>query len=107
MEVRPRQIAPAVDANENCPYLDWVDSLAGQKIHGIIINRIDRVKLGNFGDRKSVGDGVSELRIELNPGYRIYYAEDGDSVVMLGGGTKRHQQRDIKRAKELWSYWNA
>ena len=65
--------------------------------------RLARVRAGNFGDCKSVGSGVFELRIALGPGLRIYYGLHGRQVVvLLGGGDKRTQPRDIRRAQELW-----
>ena len=65
--------------------------------------RIDRLELGNFGDCKGVGGGVSELRINLGPGYRIYYGRDGgDLVILLGGGTKVRQARDIELCRSFW-----
>jgi putative addiction module killer protein len=65
--------------------------------------RLARVRAGNFGDCKSVGGGVFELRIPLGPGLRVYYGLRGQEiVVLLGGGDKRGQQRDIRRAQELW-----
>ncbi len=67
-------------------------------------SRIDRLELGNFGDHKGVGRGVSELRIHFGPGYRVYYARDGDDLVLLlVGGTKSRQTRDIQQAQALWS----
>jgi len=58
---------------------------------------------GNFGDSKSVGDGVQELRMHFGAGYRVYYGRDGDTIViLLGGGSKRGQSRDIKAAKRRW-----
>jgi putative addiction module killer protein len=65
-----------------------------------------QVEAGNFGDVKPVGDGVSELRIHVGPGYRVYCASHGKSVViLLCGGAKSSQETDIKRAKELWAEW--
>ena len=66
--------------------------------------RIDRIRLGNFGDYKSLGAGVYELRLNFGAGYRIYYGRDGlDIVVMLVAGTKNQQSRDISLAKACWS----
>lgn len=68
-----------------------------------IQTRIDRVELGNFGDHKRVGKGVSELRIDFGPGYRVYYGADGkELVILLAGGTKRRQARDIAVAQACW-----
>jgi putative addiction module killer protein len=65
--------------------------------------RLARVRAGNFGDCKSVGDGVFELRIALGPGLRVYYGLHGQKIVVLiGGGDKRSQTRDIRRAHDLW-----
>ena len=65
--------------------------------------RLERVRLGNLGDWKAVGEGVSELRIEAGPGYRVYYGQDGKSIViLLCGGSKATQTRDIKHAKLYW-----
>ena len=64
--------------------------------------RIRRIALGNFGDVKPVGDGISELRIDHGPGYRVYLTQQGDTVViLLAGGDKSSQRRDIERAKRL------
>ena len=65
--------------------------------------RIDRLELGNFGDWRSVGEGVSELRVDFGPGYRVYYGRDGaELVILLGGGTKKRQARDIELARKFW-----
>ena len=67
-----------------------------------IAKRIDRIALGNFGDAKSVGGGVSELRFTFGPGYRVYYTRRGDIVViLLCGGDKGSQEQDIERAKAI------
>lgn len=58
---------------------------------------------GNFSNVKSVGAGVSEYRLNFGPGYRVYFGKDGDTlVILLGGGTKKRQSRDIEKAQELW-----
>lgn len=68
-----------------------------------IVARIERVKLGNFGDHKSVGNGVYEMRITKGKGYRIYYARKGDiTYLLILGGDKSSQEQDIKNAKALW-----
>jgi putative addiction module killer protein len=71
--------------------------------------RLNRIRLGNFGDCKSVGRGVEELRIDFGPGYRLYYGRQGSTVVvLLGGGDKRTQTRDIRIAQKFWEeYLNA
>ena len=66
-------------------------------------SRIDRVMVGNFGDHRGLGQGVSELRLHFGPGYRVYYGRDGhDLVIVLAGGTKKRQAGDIARAQALW-----
>ena len=68
-----------------------------------IQTRIDRMEFGNFGDCKSVGRGVFELRVDFGPGYRLYFGQDGDDlVILLGGGTKKRQSRDIAQAHSHW-----
>ncbi|MFW5880631.1 MAG: type II toxin-antitoxin system RelE/ParE family toxin [Spirochaetota bacterium] len=65
---------------------------------------VRRMESGNFGDSKSVGEGVRELRIDFGPGYRVYYGIDkGRVVLLLGGGTKRGQSRDIRNAIDRWT----
>ena len=67
-----------------------------------ILIRLRRVSLGNFGDARPVGEGVSELRVDYGPGYRVYFLRRGETlVVLLGGGDKRTQSRDIQRAIAL------
>ena len=73
------------------------------QVRARVQTRIDRIELGNFGDHHGVGSGVFELRLNFGPGYRIYYGLDGDElVILLGGGSKRLQQRDIDMAKVRW-----
>lgn len=92
--------------NGRVPFDDWFDSLRDMRFQAAVDSRLARVRAGNFGDRKSVGGGVCELRINAGPGLRIYYGEYGkELVILLGGGDKATQARDINRAKQLWEQW--
>jgi putative addiction module killer protein len=80
----------------------WLRKLRDLQALARIQIRIRRLSLGNFGDVKSVGEGVSELRIDYGPGYRVYLTRIGSQIVLLlAGGTKRTQQKDIDRAKVM------
>ena len=85
----------------------WIKSLRDPQAKAKVAIRIRRLSLGNPGDVKPVGEGVSELRIDYGPGYRVYFIQDGPVVVvvLLCGGDKRTQQRDIEQAKALASQW--
>ena len=90
------------------PFLDWLNGLRDVKARATIRARLDRVRLGNLGDSKSIGDGVHELRITFGPGYRVYFGQDGLLlVVLLCGGDKGSQKRDIAKAKTLWREYHA
>lgn len=79
----------------DCPFASWFDAL-DTKATLKVRTAVARMETGNVGDSKSVGDGVSERRIDAGPGYRNYFGRDGDKlIVLLVGGTKRRQQRDI------------
>lgn len=83
---------------------EWLQALRDERARGRIVRRIDRLRFGNFGDAKSVGEGVSELRVDHGPGYRIYFTRFGPTLVLLlCGGDKGSQSRDIARAKSLAS----
>jgi putative addiction module killer protein len=80
----------------------WLDRLKDSKVRGAIAERIKRLSFGLLGDFKAIGDGVIELRIDFGAGWRLYYTQVGTQiVVLLAGGSKRTQKRDIKRAKAL------
>jgi putative addiction module killer protein len=86
------------------PFSDWEDGL-DKKMRAIVKNRLDRVTLGNFGDAKMIkgGGGIWELVIDHGPGYRIYFGKQGSAVVLLlTGGEKKSQDRDIIKAKQYW-----
>jgi len=84
------------------PYRDRFERIADEKIKLKLDARVARMRGGNFGDSKPIGDGASENRIDFGPGYRIYYGVDGKKVILLGLGDKSTQDEDIKRAKACW-----
>ena len=85
------------------PFSVWLAALKDARARARIRARLNRVRLGNFGDCKNVGDGVSELRVDYGPGYRVYFGKEAHRiVVLLCGGDKRRQSSDIDRAKAYW-----
>jgi putative addiction module killer protein len=83
-------------------FTTWLDGLKDNKVRGAVTERIKRLTFGLLGDFKAIGDGVIELRIDFGAGWRLYYTQFGAQiVVLLAGGSKRTQERDIKRAKAL------
>jgi putative addiction module killer protein len=85
------------------PFLEWLLNLKDIKARATIRARLNRLELGNFGDCKCIGSGVLELRVAFGPGYRVYLGRDGSTVVvLLCGGDKGSQFRDIAKAKVLW-----
>jgi putative addiction module killer protein len=89
--------------NGRAPFKDWLLSLRDTQTRARIQSRIDRLRLGNFGDYQSVGNGVFELRIHFGSGYRVYFALHGAQVVLLlCGGDKNTQVRDIAEAQRYW-----
>lgn len=90
-------------ADGDKPFVRWLERLSDAAARSRIRIRLARLALGNFGDSEGVGDGVIELRIDWGPGYRVYCARLGQMIVLLlCGGDKRTQQKDIKRAKDFF-----
>ena len=96
------EIQEYVDEQGRSPFAEWFDGLNPQA--ALKVNTyLTRIGHGNFSNVESVGSGVQECRISWGPGYRVYLGRDGDRlVILLGGGTKKRQQRDIDEAKTLW-----
>jgi putative addiction module killer protein len=83
---------------------EWLASMRDRRAVAAILLRIGRIGRGLFGDCKSVGDGVQELRIDIGPGYRVYFGSVGDRlIILLCGGDKRGQRGDIDKAKQYWA----
>jgi len=101
-------IAPVVpiEVLQTATYERWFASLRDERAKARVLARVRRLTLGGFGDAKSVGGGVSELRVDYGPGYRIYFARRGFALVLLlTGGDKSRQRADIVRARELAAQW--
>jgi putative addiction module killer protein len=98
------EIRHYLTASGKNPFAEWLDSLKDARTEARIAARVARLAAGNFGDCKPLRDGVWELRIDWGPGYRVYYAMAGRTrVLLLGGGDKRKQSADVRRAVENWS----
>jgi len=103
MEVVPQTLQEYVAADGEIPFRDWLVALRDVGARARVRVRLNHLRLGNFGDARPVGDGISELRIPYGPGYRVYFASMGSTVVLLlCGGDKSTQARDISRAKAYW-----
>ncbi|MGC4028936.1 MAG: type II toxin-antitoxin system RelE/ParE family toxin [Steroidobacteraceae bacterium] len=90
------------------PLTEWLDRLRDGRTRARIVARLDRLQIGLFGDAKSVGAGVSELRYDFGPGYRVYYGQEGAQLVLLlCGGDKGSQTTDIEKAHDYWKDYKA
>ncbi|MCE5281099.1 MAG: type II toxin-antitoxin system RelE/ParE family toxin [Deltaproteobacteria bacterium] len=91
-----------IEVRQTETFSQWFDSLRDRQARARINVRIRRLSLGNFGDAKPVGEGVSELRVDFGPGYRVYFVRRGlRLVILIAGGDKRTQDRDIRKAQKL------
>lgn len=104
MESEPVQVQLYIARNGRVPFEDWLKRLRDRQARAKIQTRIIRLRLGNMGDAKAVGEGVQELPIDYGPGYRLYFGQVGASMVLLlCGSDKGTQATDIKKAKEYWA----
>lgn len=108
LATEPKKVIVYQDASGTEPFTDWLNNLRDEKGRRAVLKRISRLEYGLYGDCEPVGDGVSELRIFLGPGYRVYFAEEARHiVVLLCGGDKSTQDKDIKTAKAYWKEYKA
>ena|SRR2546423_10490173 len=107
MDPIPRTARNYKNAADKSPFREWIrreDSGVRSRVNA----RIRRIEEnGNYGDCEPVGDGVFELRLDFGPGYRVYFGIDANEIILLGGGDKSTQARDIKMSKECWEDYNA
>ncbi len=103
MEAAPKELLTYEATDGKRPFDKWLYSLKDKATIARIVSRLERVADGNLGDVKPVGDGVSELRLMFGSGYRVYFAQEGDTfILLLCGGDKDSQDKDIKTAKMYW-----
>jgi putative addiction module killer protein len=96
------------DAAGRSPFREWIVRKLDGGARARINTRIRRIEeFGNYGDCEPVGSGVYELRFDVGPGYRVYFGMDGDAIILLGGGDKRTQGSDIRKAQRRWEEYNA
>ena len=102
-DAQPREIQYFQNSTGQAPYTEWFKTIRNKTTRNRIRARLTAVASGNLGDCGPVGEGVSELRLNFGPGYRIYFGEaDNTIVLLLCGGDKSSQRRDIRRAKTYW-----
>ncbi len=99
----PRKLQVYQTQNGREPFTEWLRSIRDRRTRTRIRERLERLEIGNVGDCQSVGSGVYEMRLHFGGGYRIYFGEiDNTIVLLLCGGDKSSQARDIERAKIYW-----
>lgn len=98
-----REIIEYQTINGKSPFLNWLMSLKDESTILRIMARIDRLEIGHFGDTKYLGHGIFELRFHFGPGYRVYFGQDGNTlIILLMGGDKNSQNSDIRCATKYW-----
>ena len=96
-----------IELKQTETFRKWRMRLRDERTRGLIASRLDRLAYGHIGDVEPVGQSISEMRIHYGPGYRIYFQRQGDTIiVLLCGGDKSTQSKDIKTAKRLAGEWN-
>ena len=102
MNTAPKEIKEYLTEEGGSPFRKWLKSLKDANARAKIRVRLNRLRLGNLGDCKSVGSGVSELRIDYGLGYRVYFGQDGDEIIiLLYGGDKKRQQKRHRNSRSL------
>jgi len=103
MNVSPRTVRTYITPDGREPFQEWFNHLTDKRVRAAVLARIDRLRSGNFGDHRRLTGDLYELRIHTGAGYRVYFGDfDGGIVILLCGGTKKTQRRDIQNAKAYW-----
>ena len=103
MDIKPKSVLVYRTREGRLPFDEWLRNLCDANAVARVLARLGRVRRGNLGDCKPVGEGVSELRVDYGPGYRVYLGQKGQTlVILLCGGDKRTQDRDIRLAQQYW-----
>lgn len=103
MQIQERIIQLHQLPNGQAPFEEWLQGLNDKKTKARILQRLDRIRLGNFGNCRSLGSGIYELKISWRPGFRIYYGLLSSSIILLlCGGDKGSQKKDIDKARQMW-----
>jgi putative addiction module killer protein len=106
--MNPVEILQYQTKDGRTPVSEWLDGLRDATARARIVARLDRLAAGLLGDWKALGGGISELRVDHGPGYRVYFAQRGDTfILLLCGGDKRTQAKDIERAHAYWKDYKA
>jgi putative addiction module killer protein len=102
-EALPKQVSVYTTSDGKEPFTDWLYGLSDAMGRKRVLARLRRLEQGNYGDCEPVGEGVSELRMFFGPGYRVYFGEhENDIVILLCGGDKSTQTKDVQQAKAFW-----
>jgi putative addiction module killer protein len=104
MDVVPKDVDYYYAPDEGCPYKEWFASLKEVKVQQAVDARLARARRGLLGDSKWVGQGVWEFRLDIGPGYRLYFGQPTrEQIVLLLGGHKKTQEKDIRSAQNYWA----
>jgi len=104
VDIKPKSVLVYRTREGRLPFDEWLRDLGDANAVARVLARLGRVRWGNLGDCKPVGEGVSELRVDYGPGYRVYLGQKGQTlVILLCGGDKRTQDRDIRLAQQYWN----
>lgn len=104
METKPKEIRHYITEDGKIPFQEWINSLKDMDAQNRINIRLNRLRLGLLGNINCIAEGVHELKVDYGPGYRVYFANEGDNIViLLCGGDKRTQKQDTKTAKFYWA----
>ena len=105
-EVLPKTVETYVTRDGKEVFQKWLDGLVDLRAKALIDKTVAKVRLGNLGQHKSVGEGVQEIVLDYGPGYRVYFGEHGPTrIILLCGSTKNRQERAIKEARQYWKDW--